>query len=127
MELSHRVIALKREQRGDAALNAHDRAHLDRGRLIGADHAVFRTQGAAGDWQGDEERAEPAITLDALLQQLDRADADAYAVDCTRPDISIPVVKVLAPGLQPYPSKIVTSRLSCNHYDSRSAPGIALL
>ncbi len=127
MELSHRVIALKRDQRGDAALNEHDRAHLDRGRLIDAGHPVFRTEGAPGDWQGTAPGDGPGETIDALLRRLDRAGAAVFAVDCTRPDLSVPVVKVLAPGLQPYPSKIVTSRLSCNHGDSWRVPEIALL
>ena len=128
MELSHQIIALKRRQRGDAALNAHDLAHLERGRAIGAGHPIIQPRGAARDWlDGETRTAGAAIGLDDLLDRLASAGAQAFAVDCTRQDLAIPVVKVVAAGLQPYPSKIVTPRLKHNFDDRLPDPGVALL
>ena len=126
MELSHQVIALKRRQRGDAALNAHDRAHLERGRAIGAGHPIIQPRGVPRDWRPlDGRLAGPALGY--VLDRIAAAGAQAYGVDCTRSGLAIPVVKVVAAGLQPYPSKIDTPRLLCNHGDKCPDPGIALL
>lgn len=128
MELSHQIIALKRRQRGDAALNAHDLAHLERGRTIGASHPIIQPRGAARDWQRVEDRPEGAMPgLGETLDRLAAANAQAFAVDCTRDGLAIPVVKVIAAGLQPYPSKIETPRLKNNHGDKCPEPGVALL
>lgn len=126
MELSHQVIALKRRQRGDAALNAHDRAHMERGRAIGASHPIIQPRGAPRDWRPVEDR--PAgRALSDILDRIATAGAQAYAVDCTREGLAIPVVKVVAAGLQPYPSKIETPRLLRNYDDKCPDPGVALL
>ena len=123
MELSHRVIALKRRQRGDEALNEHDLAHLERGRLIDADWPSLQVRGAPLDWQPE---AAP-LTLDDLVDRLTKAGCPVFATELSRAELAIPVVKVLVPGLQPYPSPVVTARLSRLGADDGSGPAVALL
>lgn len=128
MELSHQVIALKRRQRGDAALNAHDRAHLERGQAINAGHPVIQPRGAARDWHVADGRPVGSVGgLGDMLDRLAAAGIQAFAVDCTREWMAIPVIKVVVVGLQPYPSKIETQRLQYNLNDKCPDPGIALL
>ena len=57
MELSHRVIAAKRRQRGDAALNAHDLEHLKRGRAVDADNPLIQPKGPPNDWRPTGDRS----------------------------------------------------------------------
>lgn len=124
MELSHRVIALKRQQRGDGALNDHDLAHLERGRLVDAEWPSLQARGAPLDWQSGT--AAPS-SVDDVADRLAKAGCAAFATDCSRPDLAIPVVKVLAAGLQPYPSAVVTARLSRLGADDGPGPAVALL
>lgn len=113
MELSHHVIALKRRQRGDGALNAHDLAHLERGRVIGADCPLLQPKGRPNDWPG---RSGNPATEDrspgAVLRRIEDIGAKLFSVDLTRDRFSIPVAKVVATGLQQYPLDIETSRLA---------------
>ena len=126
MELSHQIIALKRRQRGDAALNAHDLAHVERGRVIGAGHPIIQPRGAPRDWR-PREGGLAGLALGDMLDRIVAADARAYAVDRTRDDLAIPVIKVVAAGLQPYPSKIESPRMQRNYDDKCPDPGVALL
>ncbi len=128
MELSHQVIALKRKQRGDAALNAHDLAHLERGQAIDANHPIIQPRGAARDWQMENGRPDGATCrLGDVLDRMAAADVQAFAMDCTRGGLAIPVIKTVVVGLQPYPSEIETPRLRYNFDDKCPDPGIALL
>lgn len=128
MELSHQIIALKRRQRGDSALNAHDRAQLERGRTIDADDSIIQPRGASRDWQY---RSNPAGTpmpgLADLVERVAAVGACAYAVDCTRDAVAIPVCKVIVTGLQPYPSSFETSRLRCGRGEDHAGPAVPLL
>jgi len=53
-------------------------------------------------------------TLDPsdVLSRLASAGFHAYAADLTRPEFAVPVARVIVPGLQPYPSTFVSSRLA---------------
>lgn len=56
----------------------------------------------------------PRETVDAVPQLanvLDAAGIEAVLVDQSRPDFGLPVVRAIAPDLQPNPSQIVTRRL----------------
>jgi ribosomal protein S12 methylthiotransferase accessory factor len=37
---------------------------------------------------------------------------ETFGLDLTRPSLTIPVARVIAPGLQPLPSEIMTPRLA---------------
>jgi len=126
MELSHQIIALKRRQRGDAALNRHDRAHLERGRMIDAGAPQIHPQGAPIDWRLAPGNPVPEeISTQDLLQKTDELGINIFVVNLTRDRIAIPVSRVIATGLQPYPSDTETSRLTKNieQYERRNKLG----
>lgn len=112
MELSHQIIALKRRQRGDDALNTHDRAHLKRGEAIDADHPALRPMGMPNAWR--EVRVEEPPTqlgLRDVIGNIQEFGAAGFSVRLSRDRLSIPVSKVVTIGLQPFPSEYKTSRL----------------
>ncbi|HYZ23623.1 MAG TPA: YcaO-like family protein, partial [Rhodopila sp.] len=82
MELAHHVVAAKRHEGGDQALNAVDLGHLRRGcELNPRDCALLhplppRNEGAATD---------PPASLRQLLAHLAAAQIETFAVDLTRP------------------------------------------
>ncbi|WP_164040993.1 YcaO-like family protein, partial [Serratia marcescens] len=53
----------------------------------------------------------PGTTVRTLALRLAARGIDAFAVDLTRKDLDIAAFRVVAPGLQPEPSGLVTPRL----------------
>ncbi len=112
IELAYAVVGSKRKERGEAALNAVDRAHLRRATTIDAKRCELLHPIA--------ERAEhlaigaldPHSVLQSIVQRLHALGIEAYALDLTRPRFAIPVARIIAPGLQLEPSGIATARLS---------------
>lgn len=110
LELADAVVAAKRSERGDDALNATDRIHLqraaidaDRCRLLQpiaayAAHLSLRTTGAR-------------VIFELIVQRLEKLGIETFLLDLTRQRFAVPVVRVIAPGLQLEPSEIVTARL----------------
>jgi ribosomal protein S12 methylthiotransferase accessory factor len=111
VELSQHVIAAKQKESGDAALNDSDRKQLRRAAQFNAlSCALLAPEGEITSdpaWLPDE----PAAALPGLLERLDAMGIAAYAIDLTRADLAIPVVRVLAPGLQLEPCEIAGERL----------------
>ena len=48
----------------------------------------------------------------AILRLLEEHRIVAYSLDLTRPGFGVPVVRVIAPGLQPEPGTIIGNRLA---------------
>ena len=112
MELSHQVIALKRRQRGDDALNAHDLAHLKRGEAIDSDHPALRPRGMPNAWREVRDEQPPLqFGPRDIIDSIQELGAASFAVRLSRSRLSVPVSKVVAIGLQPFPSEYKTSRL----------------
>ena len=113
MELSHHIVALKRRQRGDTALNRHDLAQVDRARLVDAGTPAIQPKGLPNDWRGlSDNSADAELSFQDLLQRIEEFGYSIYVVSLTRDRLAIPVSKVIATGLQPYPSEVQTSRLT---------------
>jgi ribosomal protein S12 methylthiotransferase accessory factor len=110
IELAHAVVEAKRRERGEAALNARDRGHLQRATAIDADRCALlqpdsgRTQHIALD--------DPDAAQHLLVRRLGELGIEVYGLDLTRPHFGVPVARIIAPGLQAEPSGIMTSRLS---------------
>lgn len=108
VELGQHVIAAKRQESGDAALSENDRRQLRRGTQFDARSCLLL--------QPDDTRGEGRdISLSSLQQALERLASHgivAYAINLTRAEFAIPVVRVLAPALQLEPCEIVGPRLS---------------
>jgi ribosomal protein S12 methylthiotransferase accessory factor len=56
--------------------------------------------------------ASDEAALVALTKTLSAAGIEVYSVDLTRRRFGVPVARLLAPKLQPYPSPVVTGRLA---------------
>jgi ribosomal protein S12 methylthiotransferase accessory factor len=107
-ELSLHVIAAKRRESSDAALNESDQRQLARAAALNPQRCLLL--------QPDDSAARTPMELDgdplqSIIRQLARHKIVAYTLDLTRPGFDVPVVRVIAPGLQSEPSEIATARL----------------
>jgi ribosomal protein S12 methylthiotransferase accessory factor len=110
VELGQHVVAAKRHESGDAALSESDRRQLRRGTLFDSrDCKLLHPETAR------ESASTAGVSVSSLQQALERLEArriTAYSIDLTRVEFGIPVVRVLAPGLQLEPCQIVGPRLA---------------
>jgi ribosomal protein S12 methylthiotransferase accessory factor len=107
-ELAHHVVAAKQRE----LLNESDRRRMEHGTLIDTRHCPLLQP--EGDCRlvprGDATDA--AADLRDVLARLAEAGIEAFQLDLTRPEFQVPVVRVVAPGLQGEPSTIVGERLA---------------
>ena len=109
VELGLHVVAAKRQEAGDQAMNESDHRQLRRAAFDTRQCALLRPETAPGAIA-----AEPATAsgLPDVLERLQARGFAAYAIDLTRPQLLVPVVRVLAPALQLDPCEIVSTRLA---------------
>ena len=110
LELADAVVAAKRSERGDDALNAQDRAHLRRA-MINADQCMLLQAVAGRATHLSISATEASVIFELIVQRLEKLGIETFCLDLTRPTLGVPVVRVIAPGLQLEPSEIVTARL----------------
>lgn len=110
LELADAVVATKRNERGDDALNAQDRIHLQRA-AIHVDHCklLHPTEGQADHLT--IHATEESDIFGLIVERLAAIGVETLCIDLTRQQFAVPVVRVIAPGLQLEPSEIVTARL----------------
>jgi ribosomal protein S12 methylthiotransferase accessory factor len=111
-ELAHAVVEAKRRERGDAALNARDRTHLQRATSVNANNCALLHPASGEVERLAIEGADPQDALQLIVRRLAERGIETYGLDLTRAHFAIPVARIMAPGLQAEPSSIVTSRLS---------------
>jgi ribosomal protein S12 methylthiotransferase accessory factor len=111
MEVGLLLAETRRRHGGDVALNNVDRRHLERAHGIEA--ACDPRLQPHGEPYQDLPPREIGDSLDQLKSELARIGVDAALVEMTRPEIGIPVVKAIAPGLQLMPCELTTERLRC--------------
>jgi ribosomal protein S12 methylthiotransferase accessory factor len=112
VELGQHVVAAKRQESGDAALSESDRRQLRRGTLFDTKTCMLLQPQTEPDLISTESPDDSASSLQQVLERLEARGIAAYAVDLTRPQLGVPVVRVLAPGLQLEPCQIVGARLA---------------
>ena len=110
LELADAVVATKRSERGDDALNAQDRIHLQRA-AIDADHCRLLQPVAEYADHLPLRATEASVILGLIVQRLEKLGIETFCLDLTRQRFAVPVVRVIAPGLQLEPSEFVTARL----------------
>jgi ribosomal protein S12 methylthiotransferase accessory factor len=111
MELAHDVVAAKRRESGDDALNAHDRAHLRRGSELSLqDCALLHPVPPVGQTL-DIPDVDEASSLRWLVEHLDRVGIKTFSLDLSRTPFGIPVARMLCSGLEREPSEVVGDRL----------------
>ena len=73
---------------------------------------------------------EASVIFELIVQRLEQLGIETFCLDLTRQRFAIPVVRVIAPGLQLEPSEIVRARLQACHCDEPAAaqpiPGASL-
>jgi ribosomal protein S12 methylthiotransferase accessory factor len=111
-ELSQHVIAAKRRESGDDALNDSDRRQLQRATLFNTFDCELLQGKGENDAPPTAVENDPARGLKYVLARLSALGIAAYRLDLTRPEFGVPVVRVLAPGLQLEPCQIVGKRLA---------------
>jgi len=112
-ELAYAVVEAKRRERGDAALNARDRTHLQRATMVHADTCALLHPAPGEAEHLAIDASDPQAALPLIVRRLAECGIESYGLDLTRPHFAVPVARIIAPGLQAEPSGIVTSRLSC--------------
>ena len=110
LELADAVVATKRSERGDDALSAQDRIHLRRA-TINADQCRMLQPVGEGGPHLSIHTTEASVTFGLIVERLEELGIETFRIDLTRRRFGIPVVRVIAPGLQLEPSEIVTARL----------------
>lgn len=113
MELAYAVVEAKHREHGDKALNARDRVHVQRARVIDAEKCALLHPAAR------ERIDHPVIdatdipaALQSIVGHLHQRGIVTYGLDLTRTRFAIPVARMIAPGLQAEPSQFVTARLA---------------
>jgi ribosomal protein S12 methylthiotransferase accessory factor len=112
MELGQHVVAAKRRESGDEGLNENDRRQLRLATLFDTKACgLLRPEGEPSATSG-EVPDDPAIGLQRINERLETRGIAVHMLDLTRPDLEVPVVRILAPALQLEPCQIVSARLA---------------
>jgi ribosomal protein S12 methylthiotransferase accessory factor len=109
-ELGHHVVAAKRYESGDSALNESDLRRLRLGRLFDTRNcALLQPESGLNSITAE---MDTATGLQYVLDRLAACGIAAYTLVLTRPQFGIPVVRAITPGLQLEPCQIVGARLA---------------
>jgi ribosomal protein S12 methylthiotransferase accessory factor len=92
-------------------LNENDRRRLQHGALDTRSCALLQPQGVSS-LAPSAAAADSTSGLQRLLERLAAHGIAAFLVNLTRAEFEVPVVRVLAPGLQLEPCQIVGERLA---------------
>jgi ribosomal protein S12 methylthiotransferase accessory factor len=112
VELGLHVVAAKRAESGDEKLNEGDRQRLRRGTLFDTRNCGLLQPEAEHGFNPVQCRDDPASGVQHVLDGLTALGIAVYRIDLTRPQFAVPVVRVLAPGLQLDPCEIIGARLA---------------
>jgi len=110
LELADVVVATKRNERGDDALNAQDRIHLQRAAIHVDRCKLLHPVDEQTDYLSIGATEESAV-FRLIAERLEALGVETFCIDLTRQQFAVPVMRVIAPGLQHEPSEIVTARL----------------
>jgi len=112
LELALAVVEAKCRESGQAALNNRDQGHRRRATLIDADRCPLLQPVPERKRHLTIEAADPGVALQLIGNRLGQFGIETFGLNLTRPQLAVPVARVIAPGLQPEPSEIITPRLA---------------
>jgi ribosomal protein S12 methylthiotransferase accessory factor len=112
LELALAVVEAKCRESGQAALNKRDQGHLRRATLIDADRCPLLQPVPERKQHLSIEATDPGTVLQLIVDRLGQFDIETFGLNLTRTQFAVPVARIIAPGLQPEPSEIITPRLS---------------
>jgi len=110
-ELAHAVVEAKLRERGEAALNDKDRAHRRRATVINADRCMLLQPTPEHAKHLPVNVTDASAVLQLIVERLRQLGIETFGLDLTRPRFAVPAARIIAPGLQPLPSEIMTARL----------------
>jgi ribosomal protein S12 methylthiotransferase accessory factor len=111
-ELAHAVVEAKSRERGEAALNEGDRTHRRRATMLNADKCLLLQPTPERSPDIDIRTTDPVAVLRLIVDRLAHFGIETFGLDLTRPKFAVAAARVIAPGLQPWPSEIMTQRLA---------------
>jgi ribosomal protein S12 methylthiotransferase accessory factor len=111
-ELAHAVVEAKHRERGEAALNARDHIHRRRATMLNAVRCLLLQPGPGRSRHLAIGTTDPGAMLRLIVDRLAQLGIEAFGLDLTRPHFAVPAARIIAPGLQPLPSEIMTPRLA---------------
>jgi ribosomal protein S12 methylthiotransferase accessory factor len=100
MELAHRIAAAKRAERGEDALNEADRLHLRRFATVDVARTPALQPLAPPSASCDLAATDPLTALGEARKRLAAIGLAPCALNLTRAEFGIPVVRVVCPGLE---------------------------
>jgi ribosomal protein S12 methylthiotransferase accessory factor len=112
LELAHAIVEAKCRERGEAALNARDRTHRRRATRLNADRCLLLQPESERREYLAIDTAEPGGALRLIVERLGQFGIESFGLNLTRERFGVPAARVMAPGLQPVPSQLVTPRLA---------------
>jgi ribosomal protein S12 methylthiotransferase accessory factor len=112
LELALAVVETKRRESGEAALNERDRGHRRRATMIDADRCPLLQPVPERKPHLAIDTTDPGAALQLIADRLGQFGIETFGLDLTRPRFAVPVARVIAPGLQPESSEIITPRLA---------------
>ena len=110
MEAAHAVVLAKQAEAGPAALNAHDRTLLARYHGIRAGGCALLDPAGPAE-PGPDLPADPAAAMAVLVGRLGARGLPVLALDLTRPELGLPAIRLVVPGLEVEPSVTAGHRL----------------
>ena len=111
-ELACAVVEAKSRERGEAALNARDRGHLQRATAIDANACALLHPASGPAEYRSIDACGSARRARHPRRRLSELGIETYGLDLTRQNLAVPVARIMAPGLQLEPSTFVTARLA---------------
>ena len=112
LELALAVVEAKCRESGEAALNKRDQGHRRRATMIDADRCPLLQPVPERKQHLAIEATDPSAVLQLIGNRLGQFGIETFGLNLTRPQLAVPVARVIAPGLQPEPSEIITPRLA---------------
>jgi ribosomal protein S12 methylthiotransferase accessory factor len=109
LELAYEIVEAKIRERGEAALNAFDRAHLLRASAVNAETCALLQPMHDGE---PPMRGAPPQSLPDLIAKVAHCGIEVHFLDITRRSWGIPAARLVAPALQLEPSDLVSDRLA---------------
>ena len=112
IELAQAVVEAKCRERGEAGLNARDRIHRRRATGLNADRCRLLQPVPGPARHPAIGTTDPGALLRPIVDRLADLGIEVFGLDLTRARFAVPAARIIAPGLQPLPSEIVTPRLA---------------
>ena len=127
MEIVIHLVALKRAQQGEAALDAADHAHLRRCHGFDAAGCPILLEDAAMPpadrfWQAP--RADAGAVSEALAVHLAGHGVHVHGLELTREALGIPAFRAISADLQPMPGAVTGPRLARQIERTGGGPGL---